>query len=497
MNLKIIHTSDVHGFVSELHHGYEHILNYTKKLNGDVIKIDTGDAIQGSPAMIFYKNHQTTYDNPVIQAFNQIEYDYFVPGNHDFNYGLDYLKNFTDHIKAKTLCQNVYQDQQLFFHHGYDVKVIDSKKILIVGYTNHFVPKWEKEETIKGLKFENPTIHYQKWIKQLKENLQPDLTVVAYHGGFNCDEHYQLYGEEESENVGCQLLIPEIDILLTSHEHRLFVKNHKHQWISQPGYQGAHLIEYDIHFTHHSKIINATIVPLIDEKIVHQFQYIDHFKDNLNQYLNQTIAINHGASLRMEDPIQDRIKKPLIAQLFNHVQMETTGAQISLCSFGNDVKGFPNDIRIKDVLETYVFSNTLVLCEITGKTLKKALEENSRFFKVIQNKIVINERFLKPKKMFFQYDFYDGINYTMILNEGENNVIKELSFHGQDILDTDTFLITMNSYRYLGGGYQTWQKELKVIQEFPLDVAELMIDYLTKHQVIQLEKLNNIKIRID
>ena len=36
----------------------------------------------------------------MMKAFNYLKYDYFVPGNHDFNYGLDYLVDFVNSIRC-------------------------------------------------------------------------------------------------------------------------------------------------------------------------------------------------------------------------------------------------------------------------------------------------------------------------------------------------------------------------------------------------------------
>lgn len=490
MKLKIVQTSDVHGSLV----GYKNVLNYVSKLEGHVIKIDSGDAIQGSSEMIFYKKNQNQFDNPIINVFNEIAYDYYIPGNHDFNYGLEYLHNFTKKIHSKTLCHNVIQGESNYFGSSYDLKIIEGVKILIIGFTNHYVPKWEKEETIPGLTFINPVENYHTFISNLKEKYTPDLIIVAYHGGFNCDENFQTLKNGSTENVGCELLNDDIDLLLTSHEHRLFVKKFNNLWISQPGYKGVNLIQFDIEFKDGKKEINGSVIDLENVAAFKEFSGLDNFKKENEKFLNQKIARNIGQSLKFKDPFKDRLNKPAIAQLFNEIQMETAGANLSICSFPNDVSGLNDDITIRDVLETYVFSNTLYLCKINGKTLKKALLENANFFKVYDHEIEINKAFENPKKMYFQYDYYEGIEYTIIVNKYVSNEIVDLKFNGFEVNDNMSFLIAMNSYRYLGGGYQTWQRDLEVIKEYPIDVAEMIIDYITREQRIKVNFKDNIKV---
>ncbi len=490
MKLTIIHTSDVHGSIN----GYQNIFNYVSKLEGNVMKIDSGDAIQGSPEMIFYKNNQKRFDNPIINTFNQIGYDYFVPGNHDFNYGLKYLRNFTNNIHAKTICLNVIQGKSLYFDLSHDLKNIEGRQILTIGFTNHYVPYWEKKETIQNLSFINPSQDYNLYISNLKERYKPDLVIVAYHGGFNCDNDYQIIKNGSKENVGCELLTPDVDILLTSHEHRLFVKKYNNQWISQPGYKGEHLIQFDVEFNDNYKQIEAKIINLKDFNLSRDFLNLDEFKIAKEMFLNQVIAKNSGPTLEFKDPVTDRIVKPAIAQLFNEIQMELTKADISICSFPNDILGLSDEITIREVLETYVFSNTLFLCKISGHILKEALIENAQFFTFNGQDIVVNKQFEIPKKMYFQYDFYEGIEYKIIVHSTQNNEVVDLTFKGKPIDEDMTFLITMNSYRFMGGGYQTWQKELEIVREFPIDVSEMITEYLVRKHTINVNYKNNIKV---
>jgi 2',3'-cyclic-nucleotide 2'-phosphodiesterase / 3'-nucleotidase len=96
--------------------------------------------------------------------------------------------------------------------------------------------------------------------------------------------------------------------------------------------------------------------------------------------------------------------------------------------------------------------------------------------------------------MYFQYDYYEGIEYTIIVNKYVSNEIVDLKFNGFEVNDNMSFLIAMNSYRYLGGGYQTWQRDLEVIKEYPIDVAEMIIDYITREQRIKVNFKDNIKV---
>lgn len=493
MKFTLIHTSDVHGVFNDKNKGYLPILNYIKSLKGNILKIDTGDALQGSPEMTFAKNNFQRLPNPIVEIFNQIKIDYYIPGNHDFNYGVSFLENFTENIESKTIAANIYKPKGRPYI-PYDIMSIEDKTIAIIGFTNHFIPHWESKETLGDYIFENPLSTINNILDEIKERYQPNLIIVGYHGGFECDDQFNVM-KPNSENVGCQLIDPRIDILLTSHEHRLFVKQKDATYITQPGYQGHHLIQLEIEINDtNGVVIDPKIIDLSNLDVNYSFLNMDQFLLNNEQYLNEVIAKNHtNQSLKINDPILDRINKPFLAQLINHIQLETTGAQISSCSLGNEITGLPNEIKVKDVLNTYIYPNTLMLCEITGSTLMKALTENAQFFDIDQDEITISNRFLEPKKEMYQYDFYDGISYEILVSKNGNQ-ISHLYFKDHLIEPNETYTLALNSYRYLGGGYPTWQKELKLIKEFQLDISEIIIEYLKKERRIDIPYENNIKI---
>ena len=82
--------------------------------------------------------------------------------------------------------------------------------------------------------------------------------------------------------------------------------------------------------------------------------------------------------------------------LINHIQLEYSGADISLCSLGNYVSGFKKDITIRDVIGTYIYPNTIVVKKLSGHILKQALEKTAEFFEIIDDEINISPDFNTP-----------------------------------------------------------------------------------------------------
>ena len=111
----ILHTNDVHcqidpvtdpetGSVTSL--GYAGVAAYKAEMEAqygaeNVILVDAGDAIQGGPVGTL---SQGSY---IVDIMNQVGYDLAVPGNHEFDYGMD---NFLDLARNRAqypyLCAN-------------------------------------------------------------------------------------------------------------------------------------------------------------------------------------------------------------------------------------------------------------------------------------------------------------------------------------------------------------------------------------------------------
>ena len=59
---------------------------------GPVFQIENGDFIQGSPLSYYVRKAETHSVEAITKIINQMNYDVSILGNHEFNYGLDYLK---------------------------------------------------------------------------------------------------------------------------------------------------------------------------------------------------------------------------------------------------------------------------------------------------------------------------------------------------------------------------------------------------------------------
>ncbi|MFI3250132.1 MAG: bifunctional UDP-sugar hydrolase/5'-nucleotidase, partial [Eubacteriales bacterium] len=132
--LVIIHTNDIHCDVDR-NIGYDGVAAYRDQWEAEigeeyVLLMDAGDVIQGGPLGTL------TQGQAPIDIMNAVGYDYFAPGNHEFDYGMEQGLNLMNQITATVLSANfvdVTTGESVFA--GYDIYEIDGVKIGVVGMT--------------------------------------------------------------------------------------------------------------------------------------------------------------------------------------------------------------------------------------------------------------------------------------------------------------------------------------------------------------------------
>ena len=510
-NLRILSTSDIHGCIlaknyadnSKVGYGLSVASNIIKeKKNKNTILIDVGDDLQGNPLMYFHQLNRKDYPNPLAKVFNYLNYDYFVPGNHDFNYGLDYLEDFIKAIKAKTLCSNIYSSSdEYLFKYPYDIKEFENgPKVGIIGLTTQYIPNWENPSFIKDIKFINAYESLKSTVKKLRKEV--DLVVVAYHGGFERDlSTNKPYVVDTGENLGSKIInnIKGIDVLITAHQHRKISEIAKDVLIIQSGSKGESVGMIDIEFSYEDKwtIKNKTSALIKSEDYPEDENITNLVKETetaCQEFLDKKIGNVVLDNLKVEDMFNARLNKHPIVTFINQVQLEYSKAMISATSLPNEVTGFSKVITVRNVLSTYVYANTLSVLEVSGEILKRILEKNAEYFICEDGEPKINPRFYYPKMQHYNYDMFDGIDYIIDVSEPFGKRIKELKYKNASISDDQKFSFVVNNYRASGGGDFVEYKNLRVIRQIPFDITELIIDYIVKHGNLKIENKNNIKI---
>ena len=458
MILKIIHTSDLHGYFfptdyldrEEKNTGYLSILNNIAK-DDTTILTDGGDILQGSSFAYYVKENLSS---EIIADIMQ-NVDYYTLGNHDFNYGYDYLKTYVENMKGKLVCANVIDKTGQIKFEPFAIKEIEGHKIGLAGVVTDWVNLWERKENLVNFEVTDAFEGAKRALDGLKKE-NTDFNILIYHGGYEIDLESGKKLSETTENIGGKLA-KELDfnLILAGHQHmEIAAYIGKTLAIETPANGSkAALVEVNLA----TKEMQASFIEpkLGDNALIEKYKGVE---EKVQDYLDVPIA-KLSRDYMPENRIKMALKGSDLADLINNV-----------------ISGLKKNLTTRDVLNTYRFPNTTVVLEIDGKTLRAALEQNFSYIEY-DGSYKISKKFLEPKEEHYNFDYFYGIDFEKDLTKKVGERIGKIFFKGKEVKDKDTFSLVMNNYRATGAGGFDMYKDLRVIKNYDKETSEILLDY--------------------
>ncbi|WP_080847012.1 bifunctional metallophosphatase/5'-nucleotidase [Cytobacillus gottheilii] len=517
VKVNILVTSDIHGNVLPIHYGSNEysevglakistIIKREKRENKHTILIDNGDLIQGTPLTYHFARYLNHKMNPMIKLLNELSYDAAIVGNHEFNYGMKILNQAVEESHFPWLSANIIHagTGNPYFGKPYIIKQFEEGlKVAILGITTHYIPNWESPENIKDLTFQDALQTAKDWVQHIREKETPNVLIVSYHGGFECDPATGEATEAlTGENQGYRICheIEGIDVLITGHQHRRLAGEINGVSIVQPGFNGQALGKVAVTLTKEKDEWSitdkkASLLELAEgEADASCLDLIQEYETQTQQWLDQPIGKVYG-DMTISDPLKARLKDHALVEFINQVQMEAAHTDISNTAlFNNELKGFKNKITMRDIVSNYIYPNTLTVIRITGQDIKDALERSADYFTINNGEISVSPSFSTPKPQHYNYDMWEGIDYILDLSKPVGNRVIKLKKNGLDIDLTAEYDVVMNNYRAAGGGDYHMFKDKPVIKEISLDMSEILANYILERGKIEASVNENWKV---
>lgn len=503
MKLVIYQTSDLHGFVYPTNYVTEQSLGILKigtyilkdEKNYDAaLKIDCGDLVQGS-ALTHYLSKQKLDTNPITELMEDIGYDAYVLGNHEFNYGLDYLNTAYNDISNKIINANI--KGLAFDSKPYRIFDINGFKVGCIGFTTSFIPNWEQEKNIEGLEFLNPVEVYGKYEKELKE--KSDIIVVCYHGGFekSLDGNNIPTEKLTKENQASELLetYDSIDIVLSGHQHRSFITKINGVICTQPMHNGQNFSKIVIDTETKESSYELVNVSLLKDEINKDLEkrFVETNKE-LQKYLDKEIG-HFKNDIILDNIFTARLKGHQFINFLHDVQLDVSNADFSALSLFDTAIGFKKNVSIRDVLINYPYPNTLKLLKIKGSKVKEAIEKSATYFVLENNEVKINNEFLVPKVQNYNYDTFAGLTYEIDLNRDFGDRVISMKKDGKEIDLNKDYTIVLNNYRASNTAIYPAYENAEVVKEINMDMSELIIDYFQRNKEVDVPSESNYIIK--
>ena len=512
VNIKLLGTSDVHGRIVPWSYGadvedksgsYAQIATYVKdvrKNNKNVVLVEVGDAIQDNQIDVFAKDKKYYKDHPIPKVLNEMKYDVFVLGNHEFNFGMKALDEILKDIKAKKLTANFYYKKN-------DKRYIDATTIIekdgvklgIIGLSTPMSAKFEEDTgNLKDMKFTSPTEEARTQVEKLKAK-GVDAIIVIAHMGIENENKIPDTGMRDVINA-----VDGIDVVIAGHMHKdVPSETIKNTLITEPHRYGTVVSEVDLTFDINDKkevkLVKkeSKTVPVkaleADKKIVEIYKpYHEKLRELNNVVIGQTEnemvpqETKHGVSAAFS-------RDTGLSSFINDVEQHYSGADVVTFSFDHQkARMDKGDIKKKDIIFNYRYAGgDVTVYELTGKQLKEYMEWSANYFDTIQpGDTEYRYNAERKKSKYVTYDIFGGVNYKIDLRNPQGSKIVDLTLaDGKPVTDDMKLKVGMNSYRFaqLNGKGGIWEgQQIPVLWESKVamgrekgTIQNMMIDYIT------------------
>lgn len=457
IDIQILATSDLHGKF----YPYDYAINEESKSGSltqiatavkkyrtdNTIIVDVGDTIQDNYSEMFFKDKI----HPMMLAMNEIGYDIWAIGNHEFNYGVENLKNIMKQSTSKVLIGNLYNPDGTSFADSYTIIEKDGVKIGVIGMCTPNITKWDSVN-LKDYIVTDPVEETKKIVKDLRDKV--DVLIATVHMGEENEYDVPNSGANDLANA-----CPELDLIIAAHEHKLVEETYVNNvLIVENKSSGATMSKVNIVVEKDKfgcKIVDRKAESIkiseyeSDKELSKKLApYNERAKKEANIIIGELIGGNLVPENEIAEIPQAQIEPTSLIDLINEVQMYYTDAQVSSAALFNiDANLEPGKIKKSDTSLIYKYGNTLYKVQMTGKQLKKYIEWSANYYNTYNPKdltISFNENVRG-----FNYDMFSGVDYQIDISEKPGNRIKNLKWTktGKEVKDNEVFVIAVNNYR--------------------------------------------------
>jgi 2',3'-cyclic-nucleotide 2'-phosphodiesterase/3'-nucleotidase len=487
VKLRILETTDIHVHVHSYDYyrdaaddtvGLARVASLVDKARAEVrnaLLFENGDFLQGNPLgdLIAYERGFKGGDiHPIIRAMNQLRYDAGTLGNHEFNYGLEFLAKSLAGAKHPIVCANVAKGQLAAGARGDDTlvrpyvildrEVFDEAgashrlKIGVIGFTPPQIMQWDQQH-LRGKVDARDIVETAKaWIPEIRER-GADIIVALAHTGIST-----AVPQGRDENAAFHLaFVPGVDVILTGHSHLVFpsptyrdragIDLDKGTLNGVPavmaGFWGSHLGQIDLTLQKSGsewKVIGhqvgnlpifrreaGKVLPLAEPKAEliagakadHEatLEYVRRPVGRTAKAMDTFFAlVADNAALQAISDAQNWYAKQLLAG-GPHADLPLLSAVAPFKAGGRGGVEFytqvpEGQVALKNVADLYIYPNTLKAVKVNGAQLKDWLERSAGIF----NRVTATDAeqpLVNPAFPTFNFDMIDGVTYEIDLSQ--------------------------------------------------------------------------------
>lgn len=552
VRLRVMQTSDIH--MNLLNYDYYQdrpsqefglaktisLIHQARAEAPNSLLFDNGDLLQGNPlGDLVARVHPLKAGDvhPAYKVLNLLKVDAANIGNHEFNYGLPFLRQAIAGANFPSLNANVMEADGR--RHAFvpsvmlEREVTDEQgrphklKIGVMGLTPPQILEWDRQNLAGRVQVRDMVEVARETVPALRRQ-GADLVVIIAHTGIEKTELPRL-----SENMAAQLArVPGVDALLLGHAHTEFpgpgfagyagADLDKGRLFGvpsvMPGRWGDHLGIIDLRLsdkggrwqvidsraslrpifdrTRRQPLVDADPMPAAVIAAEHQAT-LDHVRSQvahtdtpIHSYFGQTVdslAVRLVAQAQLryaQRAVQGTALAPL--PMLSAAAPFKSGGRQGWTQY-TDIPAGP--IAIKHVADLYVYPNTIKVVKLTGAQVRDWLEMSAGQFRRIDPAGPAEQALLDTGYPGFNFDMMwgagDGLRYELDLTQparfdkegrqaADSHRVVSLTWRGQPLEDKAEFLVVTNNYRAYGGGHFPALGADKVVVDAPDETREAL-----------------------
>lgn len=553
VQLRIIETSDIHTHLTDFDYNKDQpnaqygltrtakLIKQAQKEVKNSVYVDNGDLIQGAPIgdYIANKGLGENEKHPSYLALEKLGATASVLGNHEFNYGLDYLDKAIANTSVPVLSANVFNaDTKAPRYKPYLFKIMylkDAKgkkhrvNVAFIGFTPPQILQWDKQHLDGKILVSDIVLTAKKYVPLLKY-LGADVIIALNHSGMG-----ELSDKISQENTTLALSqVDGIDAIAFGHEHAQFPSkqyaNIQGVNIEQgtingvpatmPGQYGSHIGVIDLVLDNSSgrwQVVDkkAELRPIFNQadkkplvsnswrlkwamKPYHDAtrefmaQPIGESANNLYSYL---ALVQDDATVQLVNMAQKDFIERAIANRpdLNKLPILSATAPFKAGGRHNDPNNYveveQGKLSRRHASDLYVYPNTISAVKVSGAELKEWLECSAGMFRQITPQAQAQPLLNWDGFRTYNFDVIDGVNYVIDvskparydgdcqLKNPNSTRIRQLTYQGKPVPPQAQFLVVTNQYRAFGGKF-AGTGEKKVVYSSSAENRQVVSDFI-------------------
>lgn len=452
--IRIVHTNDIHGYYTATGRGqigFAALKALIDEQDADLV-LDAGDTFHGQ-AFATVEQGQS-----IAALMRAVGYDAVTPGNHDWSYGCERLRELGEQNDLPILAANVErQDGTAFFDIPYLVKDViadngEPLRVGVLGVIDDSFYTSTPPHNVQGIRFTEEAESATRTASVLREDEGCDIVIALTH---------------QADCAGFVSQISGIDAVIAGHEHKCFDDvfqdadgNPVH--IVEAGYYfqnvGVLSLTYDVQSgtvetakTEDTCLSAADIQGLSDPAIE---ALIGELEQGQQAILDRTVGESSREYAYSWEEI--RIREQEIGRIVTAAYRAATGADIAIENAGGIRGGLPQgQITYRDVIQISPYGNTIVVCKLTGAQILEVVEHSLSISMACDAVYEIQKEAVAAGEDPYQYAWPDNsgsalqfgglqVEYDPSAQDGAR--VRSIRVNGEDLNPECTYTVATNSY---------------------------------------------------